>query len=242
MSDFKFNCPHCEQSLEAPEEMLGQTIECPSCNGSIELPKPEPQLEPEPTPEPTPPPEPEPEPAPPPKPEMQDCPYCGEEILAKAKKCKHCGEFLDGRSSAPKPQSSRKKSNVLTENELWRGHPSFLYYLGHFIFGIPLLLLFGIGLIPILYAILDRNTKTFTLTNKRVATRAGIISRHTHEVSIRDVRNLNVKQGIIERLFGLGTIEIGSAGTAGIEIKFAGVKNPTTVRDKIRNQKDEADG
>ena len=25
------------------------------------------------------------------------CPYCAEEILAAAKKCKHCGEFLDGR-------------------------------------------------------------------------------------------------------------------------------------------------
>jgi hypothetical protein len=24
------------------------------------------------------------------------CPYCGEEILVVAKKCKHCGEFLDG--------------------------------------------------------------------------------------------------------------------------------------------------
>lgn len=23
------------------------------------------------------------------------CPYCGEEILAIAKKCKHCGEWLD---------------------------------------------------------------------------------------------------------------------------------------------------
>lgn len=42
MIDFKFNCPHCEQSLEAPEDMLGQTIECPACNGSIQLPKPEP--------------------------------------------------------------------------------------------------------------------------------------------------------------------------------------------------------
>jgi len=25
----------------------------------------------------------------------KECPYCGEEILATAKKCKHCGEWLD---------------------------------------------------------------------------------------------------------------------------------------------------
>lgn len=27
--------------------------------------------------------------------EYRDCPFCGEEILANAKKCKHCGEILD---------------------------------------------------------------------------------------------------------------------------------------------------
>jgi len=31
--------------------------------------------------------------------QMKDCPYCGEEILAKAKKCKHCEELLYGRQS-----------------------------------------------------------------------------------------------------------------------------------------------
>lgn len=97
MSDYKFNCPHCKQSLEAPEDMLGQTIECPSCQGSIELPAPPPK--------PKAPPKPQPSTAanqrPPPSrttatADMRPCPYCGEHILRSAQKCKHCGEFLKG--------------------------------------------------------------------------------------------------------------------------------------------------
>ena len=43
MSDFKFNCPHCQQSLEAPAEMIGQQIDCPTCNKPITLPSSEPK-------------------------------------------------------------------------------------------------------------------------------------------------------------------------------------------------------
>jgi DNA-directed RNA polymerase subunit RPC12/RpoP len=106
MSDFEFNCPHCEQTLEAPEDMLGQTIECPACNGSIDLPAPEP--------------EPEPPPRPAPKKKIvtkrrtglstsssntKPCPYCGESILSVAVKCKHCGSQLTG-GTAPTVQKS----------------------------------------------------------------------------------------------------------------------------------------
>tara|TARA_Y100000766_G_C18708146_1_gene507633 strand:+ start:34 stop:282 length:249 start_codon:yes stop_codon:yes gene_type:complete len=30
----KIQCPSCDQRLEIPEELAGQTIECPACNAS----------------------------------------------------------------------------------------------------------------------------------------------------------------------------------------------------------------
>lgn len=238
MSEFKFNCPHCEQSLEVPEEMLGQTIECPSCNSSIELPAADSVSQPEPSP--PPPVESQPTPEAPPEPpaqskrKMQDCPYCGEEILATAKKCKHCGEFLD-ENSRPAPSAPQNKS-AESEKKIWEGHPSGLYYLGHWILGI---LLFPLGLITIPYAILDQRTRVFTHTTRKVMAKVGIISRKTHEVTIRDIRSINMTQSILERIFGLGSIQIGSAGTGGVEVEFKGITNPTKVRDAIRKTKDD---
>lgn len=233
MSELKFSCPHCKQPIETSEGMVGQAIECPFCNASIELPKPAPQPEPETPPAHTPPPE----PAAAPQLETMDCPFCGEEILAKARKCKHCGEFLDG-SSGTAPSALQKKS-AEPEKRIWEGHPSGLYYLAHWVFGILLLPFYGIGLVLIIYAILDQRTRVFTHTTRKVMAEVGIISRTTNEVAIRDIRSINMNQSILERIFGLGSVQIGSAGTGGIEIRFIGITNPAKVRDAIRKTKDE---
>lgn len=41
MSDLKFSCPHCKQSLEAPTEMLGHFLECPACKRQIQVLRPQ---------------------------------------------------------------------------------------------------------------------------------------------------------------------------------------------------------
>lgn len=38
MSDIKFFCPKCRQPLEAPADIAGQLIDCPTCNTPVEIP------------------------------------------------------------------------------------------------------------------------------------------------------------------------------------------------------------
>ena len=38
MADNNFNCPHCGQNLNGPEDMAGQTIECPVCQKEFQIP------------------------------------------------------------------------------------------------------------------------------------------------------------------------------------------------------------
>ena len=44
MPDVRFNCPACGQHLEAPPQMSGDEIPCPSCQASISIPSPRPQI------------------------------------------------------------------------------------------------------------------------------------------------------------------------------------------------------
>ena len=169
--------------------------------------------------------------------EKKECPFCGEEIFAKARKCKHCGEFLKSSSNLTYTLVEQNKTKG-PEEKIWEGHPSVLYYLGYWIFGILLLPLFGLGLILIIYAILDHKNKIFTHTNLRVMAKVGIISRKTHEVTIRDIRSINMKQSIIERIFGIGSVQVASAGTGSVEVEFKGIRNPVEVKDHIRKTKD----
>ena len=240
MSNLNFSCPHCQQSLDIPEELLGQVVECPTCNGSIQLPEPEPVAAPEP--------EPTPEPAPAPQPETKDCPYCGEAILTHAKKCKHCGEILDSslrkeRQTTAQPSHSHAEApqrKPVQEKTEYESHPS-MFRNNPIGFVLTVLLCFvGIGLLIFLVWWLRCLGTTLTVTNKKTILRKGILSKHTNEVRHSDVRNVQVSQGIFQRMFGVGTIGVASAGQGGIEITVSGIPNPVKVKEIIDKHRDNA--
>lgn len=103
MDALKFNCPQCEQSLEAPQKLFGQTIVCPSCNNEITVPSPISSANSQ-----TPPPQPS------KHPDTKECPFCSERILVNAKKCKHCGEFLEGETDISKKTETESSSSNRT--------------------------------------------------------------------------------------------------------------------------------
>ncbi|GGA33758.1 PH domain-containing protein [Okeania sp. KiyG1] len=110
---------------------------------------------------------------------------------------------------------------------MWRSNPLlFIAYL-------CLILLFGIGLIFLLVWWIKSKNTTLIVTDKRTILQQGLLSRYTNEVMHAHIRNIQVQQSMMERLFNTGTIKIASAGTGDIEIIVSGIPAPNRIKEVI---------
>jgi uncharacterized membrane protein YdbT with pleckstrin-like domain len=109
---------------------------------------------------------------------------------------------------------------------MFRNHP----------FGFILCLLLcaaGVGLFIFLYWWLKCLGSMLTVTESKTTLRTGILSKNVNEVFHSDVRSIQVNQSLFQRIFGVGSIGISSAGQSSIEIVAAGIPDPNTVRELI---------
>jgi DNA-directed RNA polymerase subunit RPC12/RpoP len=85
MAIVKFECSHCSQHLEAPDEMSGESVDCPSCGvclvvpDALVVPTSDSGLD-ETTSE-----------------ILDSCPFCDAQVLPEDSSCMRCGHmFLSG--------------------------------------------------------------------------------------------------------------------------------------------------
>jgi len=131
---------------------------------------------------------------------------------------------------------TRASAGQHQETILWEDNPAHWAYLGFYVLGailIPLL----IGVPLLIWAMLDRKHTVYTVTSKRVVQKRGIIGRDMSEVELKDIRNVVVKYGILDRLLGIGNIGLGTAAHSGMEIKLKGCRHPERVRQLIVDAK-----
>lgn len=81
----------------------------------------------------------------------------------------------------------------------------------------------GIALIWYVCMYINNRARKLRVTSERCIITEGIVSRRTSEVIHGHVRNITVEQGILDRIFGVATLGLSSAGQADVEISFEGL-------------------
>ena len=72
-----------------------------------------------------------------------------------------------------------------------------------------------------------------TVTSDRTTLRRGILAKNVTEVWHKDVRNVQLGQTFLQRIFDVGKVGISSAGQAEIEITVNGIPDPDRVKELI---------
>lgn len=117
-------------------------------------------------------------------------------------------------------------------------HPSYWKYSWLFILWIPLLVAYGLGLILIIYAILAKKNTVYQITTRRIVVKQGIFARFHEEVSLPDIRAINVRQTIFQRMVNCGNISVVSAASLGAGYEaIQWIENPNDVREEISKLK-----
>ena len=73
----------------------------------------------------------------------------------------------------------------------------------------------------------------YALTTKRVVSKEGVISRNTEEMRLAKAETVEVKQGILGRILGYGTVIVIVTGTGSSYVAFKTVADPLKVKRHI---------
>ena len=138
------------------------------------------------------------------------------------------------------------------ERVIYQGHPSWRAIIGFYIKGalvgaaagvlaglidsstsLGILVFVVVLAITILAGFIKRVATVYTITDRRLNIKIGIISRRVQETRLQRVQNVNYDQGVYERIMQIGDVEFVTAGTDESNFVFAGVAQPEEVTRQV---------
>lgn len=90
-----------------------------------------------------------------------------------------------------------------------------------------------VWLVLFVWAMIVRVSTSLEVTNKRTVHHEGLFSRATSEVLHDHVRNIEIDQSFVDRIFRVGRIGISSSGQDGIEVQCDHIPNPRRLKEII---------
>jgi uncharacterized membrane protein YdbT with pleckstrin-like domain len=140
------------------------------------------------------------------------------------------------------------------ERVIYEGHPSWRAILGFYLKGALVgaaagvlaglirsstslaVLTFAVILaVTILVGFIKRVATVYTITDRRLNIKIGIVSRKVQETRLQRVQNVNYNQGVYERIMQIGDVEFTTAGTDESNFVFAGVAQPEQVVQQVEH-------
>lgn len=112
---------------------------------------------------------------------------------------------------------------------MFRNHPV------GFVLALFLIPVFGIGIVVLLLWYLQSKATKLVITDAEILLERGLLSKERIEVNMASVRSTLVYQSFVNRLMGVGSVKVYTAGDAP-EIMVNGMPDPNRIRDLIKGQ------
>lgn len=97
---------------------------------------------------------------------------------------------------------------------------------------VVLLAIAGVG-ITVLVGFIKRVATSYTITNRRLHIKRGIVSRTIQETRLERVQNVNFTQSVVQRILQIGDVDFDTAAGDDYNFVFAGVAEPADVVHRV---------
>jgi len=162
------------------------------------------------------------------------CPECRKEVSTEATICPACGYPLGQPSpTAPAPEvQAPAVVAVDLQSVLLEVRPSWWNFGWH--------LLFCWLLVPLFIALYRRHSFVMRIYSDRVSVEEGFWSKETSEFFIRDIRSIDVRQGIWGRMAGIGDVTISTAAAVDAAEVAHGVPQPNRIKELLISRRQQS--